>query len=217
MFAQSFLSRRVRGWSLGVVLAGAATVLLAQSAPTSSAGQLAALSEDVQLLTRKVSQLSLDVESLRQSNAELQKQLLTQREVQAMIQNAVNASRADARGDTSAATASLRKEIVDEVTRQITALGDQMNQKLVQVAKIAPPPRSNPNAPTPKPTDVGITYVVQKNDTLSKLASTYHTTVAEIASANGMADPNRGLKEGQTIFIPQKTPIAPPPAPPANP
>ncbi|MEZ4236165.1 MAG: LysM peptidoglycan-binding domain-containing protein [Myxococcota bacterium] len=43
-------------------------------------------------------------------------------------------------------------------------------------------------------------YVVQRGDTLSHIAAAYGTTVAAIASANGIADPNR-IRIGQTLTI----------------
>jgi len=209
MFAKLFLSRRARGLALVVVLSSSAGALFGQSGSSQ-----AAMSEDIQILTRKVNQLSLDVETMRQANADLQKQLLTQRDVAAMIKNAVNESRAEVKSDTAQANAALRKDIVDEVTRQIEALGAQINQKLAQSSRSSvsttPPP-----GPLPKPSDTGVPYVVKKGETLANIAKNFNTSAAEIQSANRITDPSK-LREGQTIFIPQKAPIAPPPPAPGQ-
>jgi LysM repeat protein len=46
-------------------------------------------------------------------------------------------------------------------------------------------------------------YKVVKGDTLSAIAKRYGTTVAEIAIASGIADPNK-IKVGQELTIPVK-------------
>jgi peptidoglycan endopeptidase LytE len=52
----------------------------------------------------------------------------------------------------------------------------------------APPPSSAP-------------YVVQPGDTLSAIAARFGTTVAALAAANGLANPNR-IRVGQTLRVP---------------
>lgn len=47
----------------------------------------------------------------------------------------------------------------------------------------------------------GTTYTVQKGDTLSKIAKRYDTTVAELAAANGIANPNL-IHIGDVLRIP---------------
>lgn len=62
-----------------------------------------------------------------------------------------------------------------------------------------PAPEPEPE-PTPKPEPV-ITYTVRRGDTLSGIASRYHTTVAALAQFNGISNPNR-IYAGQVIRIP---------------
>jgi LysM repeat protein len=58
------------------------------------------------------------------------------------------------------------------------------------------------------PTPAGV-YIVQRGDTLSGIATQFGLTVAELAAANGLTDPN-AIIIGQTILIPsigQGTPV----------
>ena len=52
----------------------------------------------------------------------------------------------------------------------------------------------------PTPTPAGL-YVVQPDDTLSKLAEDFGTTVEELMAANNLTDPN-AIQAGQTLLIP---------------
>ncbi len=60
------------------------------------------------------------------------------------------------------------------------------------------------------------TYTIQSGDTLSKIAAKYGTSVAALASANGISDPNK-ISAGKTITIPAVgTPAKGSATPPAN-
>lgn len=48
-----------------------------------------------------------------------------------------------------------------------------------------------------------MTYKVKKGDTLSAIAKKYKTTVAELASANGIKNPNK-ISVGKVLTIPVK-------------
>jgi LysM repeat protein len=60
------------------------------------------------------------------------------------------------------------------------------------------PPTGSP-APTPRPTYR--TYTVKPGDTLSGIATKFHTTVSALASLNHIADPSK-LHVGQVLKIP---------------
>jgi LysM repeat protein len=62
-------------------------------------------------------------------------------------------------------------------------------------------PASTP-APTPVPVATPRSYVVQKGDTLSGIASSFGTTVAALQSANGMAEAETVIDVGQVLIIP---------------
>jgi LysM repeat protein len=93
-----------------------------------------------------------------------------------------------------------------------------VGQRLVIPVPGAPPP---PTPPTPPPTE-GQVYVVQRGDTLSRIARQFGTTFQAIATANGIANPNL-IFVGQRLNIPgvgappPGTDPAPPPPPPSAP
>jgi len=62
------------------------------------------------------------------------------------------------------------------------------------------PPTGTP-PPTPKPKPTYRTYTVKPGDTLSGIASRYHTTVTAIAKLNNITDPSK-LRVGQVLKIP---------------
>ncbi len=66
-----------------------------------------------------------------------------------------------------------------------------------------PPPVSTPTTTTPPPpaTTTTVTYTVVAGDTLYKIAAKFHTTVAAIASANGITNANL-IRVGQKLKIP---------------
>lgn len=76
----------------------------------------------------------------------------------------------------------------------------------------APPTDPQPPAPPAPPPTAG-TYTVQLGDTLSGIAFQFNTTVAAIAQANGIANPNY-IYAGQVLIIPGGSGGSPPPAPP---
>jgi LysM repeat protein len=204
----------------------AASLALAVYAPglraQDSSSQIASMSQDIQQLSRQVSQLRVEVETLTQNNADLQKQQISQRDVETMVQNAVSASHGDTRNDITQANTALRKEIVDEVARQIDALTKDTNRQLEVLAKAiqaAPPTAgsasSTGTASTSATTSTafsddyprtGVEYVVQSGDSLAKIAHKLGSTVNDIRNANHIADVNHGLQIGRTIFVPQKNP-----------
>jgi hypothetical protein len=66
----------------------------------------------------------------------------------------------------------------------------------------APTPAPTANVkPTPTPKPTYRTYVVKSGDTLSGIASKFHTTVAAIANLNHISDPSH-LSVGQVLLIP---------------
>jgi LysM repeat protein len=197
-----------------------------------SAAQIASMSEDIQLLTRKVDQLNLQVETLSQNNAQLQKQIVSQHDVQLMVQNALAQAHGDTHTDITQSNSALRKEILDEVAKQIDALTKDTNkqlQKLAQAMQTTAPATSTgtgtstaagPAAPQTFSDDyprTGIEYVIQSGDSLGKIARKNGSTIKDIVNANHISDPNKGLQVGKTIFVPQKNPTPKPAATPTAP
>ncbi|MCC5890199.1 MAG: LysM peptidoglycan-binding domain-containing protein, partial [Alkalibacterium sp.] len=65
--------------------------------------------------------------------------------------------------------------------------------------EVKPEPKPSP-APAPKADEKPIVYVVKSGDTLGRIAQTYNTTVARIASLNNITNVNR-LSVGQVLAI----------------
>src|SRR4051812_18583708 len=59
------------------------------------------------------------------------------------------------------------------------------------------------------------TYVVQRGDNLTRLAERFHTTIAAIVAANGIANPNLILV-GQILIIPGDSTVTPSATTPAS-
>lgn len=70
------------------------------------------------------------------------------------------------------------------------------------------PPPPTPPPPTPPPTPGGGYYIVQRGDTLARIARWFGTTVWALQQANGIANPNL-IYAGMALYIPPSTP--PPP------
>jgi LysM repeat protein len=81
-------------------------------------------------------------------------------------------------------------------------------------------PGDSPAPPPPPPSPGGSTYIVQRGDTLFRIAVQHGVTVQALAQANGLANPNL-IFAGQSLTIPggaspppiSSTPTPPPPPP----
>ena len=179
--------------------AGLALITLSAQAQQQSVGvELANLREDVRILSQKVGALSLTVEDLQRENAALRTQTASAASasyatVQQLNEAVANLDSAIKSGN--AATAA-------SAAAQIKKLGDATNAALESLAKGQAP------RPTPPPTAFkenfpaeGISYTVQKGDTLSIIARKTGAKLSDITNANKIADPTK-VRVGDTLFIP---------------
>jgi LysM repeat protein len=178
--------------------AGLALIALSAHAQQSAGTELANLREDVRLLTQKVGALSLKVEDLERDNEAMRKQVAAsaQSQANATVQQ-LNAAVADLNqaiktGD--AATAA-------SAAAQIKKLGDATNAALDSLAKgqaqrAAVQTTFSDNFPAE-----GVSYTVQKGDTLSTIARNTGAKLSDIINANKIADPTK-VRVGDTLFIP---------------
>jgi LysM repeat protein len=185
-------------WKIFVIGSAVAASAIAQTTPT--AFEVANLREDVRGLVQRVGELSLRVEQLERENNELR-----QRANSNAASYATVAQLNDAVGDMNraikAAVASSKQETLQHVAAQMEKLGQQTNAALDSLAKAQatrPVVQTTFSETFPKE---GISYTVQKGDTLAVIAKKTGAKSADIINANKLADPDR-LVVGQTLFIP---------------
>ncbi len=166
---------------------------------------IADLQQDMDLLKREVGQLRLEVEQARRENQELADKI---RSLQgATVGNdVVRAQMASVRSEVGAQNESLKREIIAQVKKDMDAMAAQTNAAMEKLAKAI---GSRPQAPMPVSfgsdyPQSGITYVVQSGDTIAKIARKNNSKIKWIQDANKIADPSRGLRVGDKIFIPQE-------------
>lgn len=160
--------------------------------------ELANLREDVRLLTQKVGALTLKVEDLERENEALKKQVAASK---TQVSYATVAQ-------LNAAVVALEKAIKegDDATAasaaaQIKKLGDATNAALDSLA------RGQARRATVQTTfsddypSEGISYTVQKGETLSEIARKTGAKLSDIINANKIADPTK-VRVGDTLFIP---------------
>ena len=187
-------------WKILVfALVGALTA--APLAAQSGNVDLANLRQDVALLVQRVGDLALRVETLERENAALRKQVAASGSSAATVAQ-LNDAVADLNKTIRAATAESQRETLQKVAVQMEALARQTNAAVESVARSSNA-RSTVTAPTfnenyPKE---GITYTVERGDTLSSIAQKLGANLRDIINANKITDPTK-IQVGQTLFIP---------------
>lgn len=184
---------------LKLVLWGVGLALLPFSAHAQSVGsELANLREDVRVLTQTVGSLSLRVEQLERDNDALRKQVAASSQSQsyatiAQLNEAVNSLNAAIKSGDAATAAS--------AAAQIKKLGEATNAALDSVSKNqAARPAVQTTFSENFPSE-GISYTVQKGDTLALIARKTGAKLNDIINANKIADPTK-VRVGDTLFIP---------------
>ncbi len=167
--------------------------------------ELAHLREDVRLLTQRLGELSLRVEQLEKTNAELARSAAGAQQNFATLTQ-LNTAIADLTRDIRTAQTQTRNDVLAVVATQMENLARQTNAALDgMAARQRPPaaPAAAPAAPTfsdnfPRE---GVSYTVQRGDTLSSIAQRHGARVQDIINANRITDPTR-VQVGQVLFIP---------------
>jgi LysM repeat protein len=178
---------------------GTFLALLPLSAHAQSVGtELANLREDVRLLSQRIGSLSLKVEDLERENDALRKQVASASQTQAyatvaQLNDAVaTLDRAIKAGDSATAASA---------AAQIKKLGDATNAALDSVAKGAAQRATVQTTFSGDFPSEGISYTVQKGDTLSIISRKTGAKLSDIINANKIADPTK-VRVGDTLFIP---------------
>jgi LysM repeat protein len=181
------------------------------SQPDSRQVELANLKADVQMLDRRVREMSIAMEELMRRNSDLLAEVERQRTQNGQLADMVRQAQlaraiSDLDQKNSQAQAELRRQIIREMTGQIEELGKQTQTAMDALA------RSVSSRPTPAAPRVnfsedfpkeGVSYVVKSGDTLSGIASRHNSTVRDIQNANQITNP-ASIQVGQTLFIPQR-------------
>lgn len=185
---------------LSRLLLGCALAATAAAQTSPSQMDLANLREDVRGLTQRVGDLMLRIEQLERENAALRtKAGAAERNFATVAQ--LNEAVADLSRDLKAAVASAKTETLQQVATQMEKLANQTNAALDSLAKVqATRPAAAPTF-SENYSKEGVSYTVQKGDTLAEIAKKTGAKQQDIVNANKLADPSR-IVVGQTLFIP---------------
>jgi LysM repeat protein len=158
--------------------------------------EMANLREDVRGLVQRVGELSLRIEQLERQNAELRDKSAASAQTYATL-----AQLNDAIADLNQAIKAGDAATAERAAAQIKKLGDATNAALDAMAKgLATRPVVQTTFSEEYPKE-GVSYTVQKGDTLALIAKKTGARSQDIINANKIADPSR-IQVGQTLFIP---------------
>ncbi|MBP7143302.1 MAG: LysM peptidoglycan-binding domain-containing protein [Opitutaceae bacterium] len=162
--------------------------------------EFANLREDVRLLSQRVGELLLRVEQLERENGELRQQaegasrgFVTVAQMNEMLAD-INRS---VKGMVSAAEAESRELI----NRRIEQLAQQTDQAIAAVNRAQAGARASSSPRTVDATTKGISYTVQKGDTLSLIARKTGSRLQDILAANNLSETST-IIPGQVLFVP---------------
>lgn len=179
--------------------AGVCAALFAASGLFGQA-DLANLREDVRGLSQRVGELSLKVEQLERENASLRQSTQGLNQTYVTLSQLNNAI-ADVNATIRSAVASSKSETLQQVGTQMEKLGKQTNAAIESLAKGM---ATRPAVQTTFAEDYskeGISYTVQKGDSLASISKKTGAKQQDIINANKISDPAR-IVVGQTLFIP---------------
>lgn len=165
----------------------------------------ASMVSEVGSLRERLGQVELDLNQVRQDNAQLRADLELARSNRgdAVSQAQLNQAVAQIKADNN----EQRREVLGQVNKSVEDLAKRTNQALEQMAKqmntraatvrAAPAPTQSLPPDTP-----GQVYTVQAGDTLSTISRKFGASVADIQRANQLTGST--IKVGQNLFIPEK-------------
>jgi LysM repeat protein len=162
--------------------------------------ELANLREDVRGLSQRLGELALKVEQLERENRELKSGQSAVSKSYATVSD-LNDAVADLNRIIRSSVAASRSETLAQVAVQLEKLGKQTNAALDSLAKsqtTRPAVTTNFSDDFPKE---GVSYTVQKGDTLAVIAKKTGAKQQDIINSNKLADPSK-INLGQTLFIP---------------
>lgn len=162
--------------------------------------EFANLREDVRGLVQRVGELSLRVEQLERENADLKQRVSAADKAYVSVAQ-LNDAIADLNRNIRTAATGAKNEALQQVGVQMEKLAKQTNAALDSLAKaqaMRPAVQTTFSENFPKE---GISYTVQKGDTIAVIAKKTGARQQDIINANKLSDPSR-ITVGQTLFIP---------------
>lgn len=176
-------------------------VLVASAAAqTPSQLEMANLREDVRGLVQRVGELSLRVEQLERENAELRGKA-GEAERASVTTAQLNDAIAALNQTIRASSASTKAETLQQVSVQLEKLAKQTNAAIDSLAKGMATRNPVQTTFAEDYAKEGVSYTVQKGDTLALIAKKTGAKAQDIINANKISDPSR-INAGQTLFIP---------------
>lgn len=180
-------------WGCAIVTSAAA-----QTNPTQV--ELANLREDVRGLSQRVGELSLRVEQLERENSELRNKAGNAEKSYATLAQ-LNDAVAAVNQTIHSTAASTKSDTLQLVTAQMEKLAKQTNAAIDSLAKGLATRNPVQTTFSDDYAKEGVSYTVQKGDTLAVIAKKTGAKVQDIINANKLSDPSR-INAGQTLFIP---------------
>lgn len=169
--------------------------------PSASAQiELANMREDLRGLVQRVGELTLRVEQLERENAELRgKAGNAEKSYVTMTQ--LNDAIASVNQSIRSSSASTKSETLQQVAVQMEKLAKQTNTAIDSLAKGMATRNPVQSTFSDDYSKEGVSYTVQKGDTLAVIAKKTGAKAQDIINANKISDPSR-INAGQTLFIP---------------
>ena len=160
---------------------------------------VADLSQDIALMDRQVRGLKLDIEILKENQAETNKQSsIRALEIKLNeMSNDLNALKIAI----SAQEKRIKQAVLDEVAKQMNVYVSNINSQL-GLKNNSEKKSEVKEVFTDNYPKSGVSYEVQSGDTLSQIAVQFGSKVEYIQNANQINDPARDLRVGDIIFIP---------------
>lgn len=162
--------------------------------------ELANMREDLRGLVQRVGELSLRVEQLERENAMLRGQVGASEKSYVTLTQ-LNDAIANINQTIRSSSAATKSETLQQVGVQMEKLARQTNAAIDSLAKGMA--TRNPVQTTFEEdyAKEGISYTIQKGDTIATIARKTGAKVRDIINANKISDPSR-INAGETLFIP---------------
>ena len=160
---------------------------------------VADLSQDITLMDRQIRSLSLEIEILKDNQAETNNRPSLRALEMKLNQmgNDLNALKLAL----SAQERRIKQAVLDEVNKQMNVYVSNINSRLGYIDD-SENKRDVKEVFSDNYPKSGVSYEVQSGDTLSQIAVQFGSRVEYIQNANQINDPARDLLVGDIIFIP---------------